>query len=90
MLRQLLRLVAGAGTKSTSELATQLNVTEALTQHMLEELRRQGYLQSVVPGCSVPCEACSLHPGCPHQTQPLIWTLTRKGEALLAKEDYSG
>jgi DNA-binding MarR family transcriptional regulator len=78
------------GTARSSELAQALGVSPALTQQMLEVLEREGYLNSVVHGCSIPCERCPLHAACMFPNQPRIWVLTEKGEKLLAKaEDLS-
>jgi predicted ArsR family transcriptional regulator len=84
-LEQLLRLAAGRGTAQTAELARDLEVTPALVRQMLEELTRQGYLETVVAGCSTPCERCPLHAACLYRNQPRIWILTRKGEKWLAR-----
>lgn len=85
MLETLLRIVATKGTADCSELARMLGVSSALTENMLDELTRQGYLKAVVGECSVPCERCPLRTACLFRRQPRIWSLTRKGERLLAK-----
>lgn len=85
MLRKLLRLAVGMGTARSSELAQALGVSPALAQQMLMVLERQGYLNSVVQDCSIPCEGCPLEAQCLFGNQHRIWMLTKKGEKLLAK-----
>ena len=85
MLRKLLCLAAGMGTARSSELAQALGVSPALAQQMLEVLERQGYLNSVVQGCAIPCEGCPVEAECLFCNQPRIWILTEKGEKCLAK-----
>ena len=83
MIKKLLRLAAAMGTARGAELAQLLDVTPAIVQQMLETLEQEGYLNSVVQGCSVPCERCPLHPACRFTNRPRIWVLTKKGERLL-------
>jgi len=85
MLETLLRIVASKGTESSSELARRLGATRMLTENMLDELTRQGYLKVVVGGCSVPCERCPMHTACLFRGQARIWALSRKSESLLAR-----
>jgi predicted ArsR family transcriptional regulator len=85
MLRQLLRLVASAGTLDLKDLATELGTSKPMVAQMLEALQRQGYLQAVVPGCGSPCEHCPLQPLCLYRRQPRVWRLTDKGRALLGE-----
>ena len=87
MIRKLLRLAAGLGTARSSELAQTLGVSLALAQQMLETLERDGYLNSVVQGCSIPCKRCPLHAACLFRNEPRIWVLAEKGEKLLAKTE---
>ncbi len=85
MLRKLLRLATSMGTARTSEIAHSLGVSPALAEQLLEDLTRKGYLESVVEGCSVPCERCPLQAACLFRNQARLWVLTRKGEQLLAR-----
>ena len=85
MLETLLRIVALKGTECSSELALRLGVSRVLTENMLDELMRQGYLKAVVGECSVPCERCPGHMACLFRGQARIWTLSRKSESLLAR-----
>jgi len=89
VLEILLRIVASKGTECSSELARRLGVSHALTEDMLDELTRQGYLKAVVGECSVPCERCPMHAACLFDRQSRIWALSRKGERLLAKRGDS-
>jgi predicted ArsR family transcriptional regulator len=81
----MLRLAAGRGTERSSMLARELGVSPELTRQMLDELARLGYVQTVVPGCSQPCEGCPLRTMCLYHRQPRIWVITAKGEKLLQK-----
>ncbi|MGE5218170.1 MAG: helix-turn-helix domain-containing protein [Chloroflexota bacterium] len=85
MIEKLLRLAAARGTARSSDLAQALGVSPALAQQMLEMLVREGYLNSVVQGCAIPCELCPLHPACLLTNRPRIWVLTEKGERFLKK-----
>ena len=89
MLETLLRIVASKGTECSVELARRLGVSHALTENMLDELTRQGYLKAVVGECSIPCERCPLHTACLFGRQARIWALSRKGERLLARREDS-
>lgn len=83
MIKKLLRLAAAMGTARSDELAQALGVSPEIAQQMLDLLEREGYLNSVVQGCSVPCERCPLHPACLFSNEARIWVLTEKGERLL-------
>lgn len=54
-------------------------------EQLLEELTREGYLESVIEGCSVPCERCPPRAACLFRNQAHIWVLTKKGKQLLAR-----
>jgi DNA-binding HxlR family transcriptional regulator len=86
MLKELLRLAVRDGTQRPSELAKALEITPELATQMLEQLEQQGYLQAVVPGCSVPCEGCPDDALCLIRSNPRVWALTEKGERLLSQE----
>jgi len=86
MLSEVLRLAIERGTTSSEELARALDTSPELVHVALEELARRDYLQAVVPGCSAACERCPLRAACLFRRQPRVWTLTRKGEAWVAKE----
>ena len=90
MLRRLLDSASGKGSESVDALSRELGVSSNLTLIMLDELCRLGYLRAVVPGCTVACEACTLHPDCLIQNQPRIWTLTEAGERYLQGASSGG
>ena len=85
MLRTLLRLAVGQGSTDITALARAVNVTEVQMRLMLDHLKREGYLEEVVPGCERPCERCPLRSACLFRHQPRVWTLTRKGERALGQ-----
>ena len=86
MLRKMLRLTAERDAISTEELARALDTSPELVRLALAELARRDLLQAMVPGCSTACERCSLHAACQYHHQPLVWILTRKGEAWMEDE----
>jgi predicted ArsR family transcriptional regulator len=85
MLNILLRLIQDRDTIETAELAVALRVSPELVRTMLEKLAQQGYLESVVQGCSKPCSFCPLRNACHFRHQPRIWALTQKGRQALGK-----
>jgi len=85
VLETLLRIVASKGTECSAELARSLGVSHVLTENMLDELTRLGYLKAIVGEYSVPCERCPMHAVCKFGRQARIWALSDKGERLLAK-----
>lgn len=89
MLHTLLRIVASRGTECSAELARRLGVSHVLMENMLEELTREGYLKAVIGKRSDPCEHCPLHKACLFEAQARIWSLTQRGESLLAKREYN-
>lgn len=84
MLKDVLRLAVAWSTISSEDLARALGTSPELVRLVLEELVRRGYLQAVVPGCSIACERCPLHDACLYRRQPRVWMLTRKGEPWVA------
>jgi hypothetical protein len=89
VLKKLLRLAAGESTETSSALGRELGVRPELIQQMLDELTRLGYVDTVVPGCSKPCERCPLQSMCLYRRQPRIWVLTARGEQFLVKQNHS-
>ena len=89
MLETLLRIVASKGTECSTELARKLGVSHALTENMLDELTRQGYLKAIVGEYSALCKHCPMHAVCRFGRQARIWALSDKGERLLAKRGDS-
>jgi predicted ArsR family transcriptional regulator len=83
MLKKLLRLISVRGAARNTELASELGVSPVLVREMLENLAYQGYLETVVPGCTKPCKRCPLCATCHFRQQSQIWVLTRKGRRSL-------
>ncbi len=90
MLRKLLHLVTEKGTVNDSELACELGISQALLKQILGELVRQGYLQPLTRGNSVPCKRCQLHMACLYGNQPRIFALTAKGDRIVADVKFVG
>jgi hypothetical protein len=66
MLEALLQEIKKGSTTSPVVLAEKLKTTPAMVAAMLDTLERQGFLQSVDPGCNPekPCESCALSGMC--------------------------
>lgn len=88
MLRHLLQLLMERGTVSDSELACELGISQALIKQMLGELVRQGYLQPLIQGDSTHCERCPLHRVHLFGNRPRIFTLTAKGDRIVAHLEF--
>lgn len=82
MVRQLLQLVARAGTASSAELARALGVSTAMIEAMLQELVRRGYLRPVAPGCTA-CATCPARAACLFGSAARVWALSAKGQELV-------
>lgn len=86
MLEQLLKVLAEGGIHTPGQLATRLDVSEKLMDHMLADLARMGYLRSVasgtcqaLPGDTGPCAACPLAGACAvGDPGGQVWALTQK------------
>jgi predicted ArsR family transcriptional regulator len=85
MLEAILRLAAEQDTADVALIADALDLSPALVSSALEELTRQGYLRVVVTGCAGPCAGCPSRATCLFGSPPRIWSLTPKGERLLAE-----
>jgi len=91
MLLELLRTVHSAGVHSLSELARQLNVSEALIRSMMDELARMGYLDllnsgSPLPGvaeCGIRCNGCPIASTCRVGGSGHAWVLTEAGQRIV-------
>jgi Mn-dependent DtxR family transcriptional regulator len=79
MLEELLRRLAQGGTRSLSELARELGVSDELLGQMIEDLARRGYLRSLAGSCDDRCACCPLAGTCTVGGLKQIWTLTEKG-----------
>ena len=82
MFRQLLQLVARAGTARSTELARALGVSTAMVEPMLQDLVRRGYLRPVAPGCTA-CAACPVRAACLFGSAARVWALSAKGLELV-------
>ena len=80
MLRELLQLIAEGGTRTRTELARELGVSEGLVEQMLEDLARMGYLTPMEGRCISQCTDCPLARTCAVGTPARIWALTEKGQ----------
>ena len=87
MLRHLLQLVMERETVSDSELACELGISQALIKQMLGELVHQGYLQPIIQCDSTHCERCPLHRVHLFGNRPRIFTLTAKGDRIVANRE---
>lgn len=68
----------------TAALVRELGVSTQQAVQMIETLEGFGYLDEVVTGCGQPCKRCPVREACLFRQHPRLWTLTRKGEKLLA------
>jgi len=87
MLRKLLRFIAEGGTRTKTELARELGVSEGLVEQMLEDLARMGYLKSVAGGCEAQCVGCPLARTCAVGTPTRVWVLTEKGRKVSGEKE---
>ena len=78
MLEQLLKMVATGGIHSYTQLARDLNVSEALLEQMLENLERMGYLQRMDAACDSHCDHCGVSTNCTVRGPERTWELTDK------------
>lgn len=85
VLELILRLAVNRGTVDAGLISDALDLSPALVSSALEELTRQGYLRLVVTGCASPCAGCPSRAACLFGSPPRIWSLTPKGERLLAE-----
>lgn len=80
MLEQLLDLIRKNGTLQPAVLASRLNLSTAMVEAMLDDLKRMGLLQLVDTTCSKPCGSCSMANSCGSQGfNGQLWILSRKG-----------
>lgn len=83
MLKTLLRLIASGAPRTHEELAEALDVPLEMVTQMTERLAHEGYLTSVGP-CSEGCGSCALKAVCGSRQTLHLWTLTERGQAVLA------
>ena len=87
MLKRLLSLIAAnEGVSSLDELAQEMGVPPAITEQLISELVRAGYLHTAYGECEpVGCGACPARMNC-HQPRGVgLWELTPKGRRLLGE-----
>jgi len=80
MLERLLSLVGQGGVHSYTDLARQLDVSEALLEQMLQDLARMGYLRPVADGCEGRCAGCPMTKTCAIGGPTRVWALMEKGQ----------
>ena len=83
MLKNVLKEISIAKIFSTSVIAQNLNITEALVEEAIEQLSRMGYIEEDMgsPTCETKCSGCSIS-SC--NTTPLkTLSITKKGSKLL-------
>jgi DNA-binding MarR family transcriptional regulator len=87
MLRRLLTLIAAnEGVSSLDELAQEMGVPPAITEQLIGELVRGGYLRTAYGECApIGCAACPARVSCHPPTGFRLWELTPKGRRLLAE-----
>jgi len=85
MLKRLLSLIAAnEGVSSLDELAQEMGVPPAITEQLISELVRGGYLRTAYAECEpVGCGACPARVSCHQPTGVGLWELTPKGRRLL-------
>jgi DNA-binding transcriptional MocR family regulator len=92
MLERLLRMLAEGGTRTPTQLANQLGVSQSLVEQMLADLSRMGYLRPIdglscrapSDGESTPCSGCPAKSACSvGEPAGQVWALTHKRPAAL-------
>lgn len=89
MLSQLLSKLDKGGLQSTQILAKELNISQAMLKQMLLDLHRMGYIEKgadVLQNCNGTCKGCSMSGSCKSKNMPLVWTITEKGQQLVASK----
>ncbi len=80
MVMHLLSQIADEGNLSRSELSRRLNISNELLEHMILDLSRMGYIESVDDACATSrCTHCQLSGECASINKGKRWALTRKG-----------
>jgi Mn-dependent DtxR family transcriptional regulator len=74
VLRRLLQIAARAETVCSASLASELGVSEALVEAMLEDLAQRGYLRPVATGGASACEGCLERAACLRTRQARTWS----------------
>jgi len=77
-LKRLLQMLQGGGTHTVAELASELGVSKALVELMIEDMVRMGHLAVAAGSCGGRCTGCSLVKACAIGGSSRVWTLTEK------------
>ncbi len=85
LLLQLLRAVHQAGTRSSRDLARELDVSDGLLRQMLVTLAEGGYLRQVTGDCAQQCSSCALQEVC-LTSGSTLWTVSEKGRQAIENE----
>ena len=87
MLMHLLLQIADGGNLSRSELSRRLNIRNELSEQMLLDLSRMGYIESVDGTCATSrCTHCLFSGECTSINKGKRWVLTRKGTHTVARK----
>ena len=79
MLEQLLNIIRQDGTLQPSVLAARMNLSPAMIEAMLDNLKRSGVLNEVNVNCGDHCGGCSLAGSCSsHGEQGRLWQIKEK------------
>lgn len=79
LLQDLLGRLSLGQARTLSELASALDVDEALLEQMLSDLERVGYVQMHKTTCEDSCQACDSCAHCDPMHHGRIWAVTEKG-----------
>ena len=82
MLERVLQAIADGGIHTPTELAQELQVSEALLEAMVDELARLGYLRAVEIACSGKCNHCQMSASCSIVGRGRVWVLTDAGRRM--------
>jgi len=90
MLKKILKIIAASDVQNQFDIAQKANVPLAMVTPMLEQLARQGYLQTVQGGCAPtdqasPCGGCAGAESCDPLRGNCIWMLTEKGQRAISE-----
>ena len=85
MLKQILKIIAAGDVQNQFDIAQKAAVPLAMVTPILEQLARQGYLQTLQGGCAPttqdsPCGGCAGAESCDPLRGQCIWMLTEKGQ----------
>ena len=86
VLQRLLGTMLARGTQSLTQLAGQLNVSQALIKSMIDDLTRMGYLKPLEGTCTGACESCHMATTCGIPSLGRVWVLTDAGKRAAQSE----